>query len=47
MSKNVTTAALDAATFAYWGQKVFPSKVTTAATVEENNKKWREILGNL
>lgn len=47
MSKDLSTCALDAATFAYWGQKVFGKKSKSRATIEENNKKWHDILSNL
>lgn len=47
MSKELSTAAMDAVTFAYWGQKVFGRRVTTGASVEENNKKWHDILSQL
>lgn len=47
MSKEVSTAALDAATFAFWGQKVFRKQATTAATVAANNQKWREVLASI
>lgn len=47
MSKDLSTCALDAATFAYWGQKIFGKKAKTRATVAENNKKWHDILSSL
>lgn len=47
MSKNLSTAALDAATYAFWGQKVFSKKVASGATLAENEKKWHDILGSL
>lgn len=47
MSKNMNTSALDAATFAYWGQKVFAKKVASSGSIEANNQKWKEILSNL
>ncbi len=47
MSKNLSTAAMDAATFAFWGQKVFPKKVASGGSIEENNQKWHDILSNL
>ena len=47
MSKNMTTSALDAVTFAYWGQKVFPKKTSSGGSVEANNQKWREILSSI
>ena len=47
MSKNMNTSALDAATFAYWGQKVFAKKVASGGSIEANNQKWKEILSNI
>lgn len=44
MTKNLSTCALDAATFAYWAQKVFPKKVPR---VESGDDRWREVLSNL
>ena len=47
MSQDLSTAALDAATFAYWGQKVFSKKITTSAEAKENNEKWRDVLSRI
>lgn len=47
MSKDLSTAALDAATFAYWGQKVFSKRVTNGASIAENKKKWHDILSQI
>ena len=47
MSKNMNTSALDAATFAFWGQKVFPKKASSGGSIEANNQKWHDILSNL
>ena len=47
MSKNMNVSALDAATFAFWGQKVFAKKVASGGSIEANNQKCREILSNL
>lgn len=47
MSKNMNTSALDAATFAFWGQKVFPKRVASGGSIEANNQKWHDILSNL
>ena len=47
MSKNMNTSALDAATFAFWGQKVFPKKVASGGSIEANNQKWHDILSKL
>ena len=47
MSKELNVSALDAATFAYWGQKVFAKKAMNAETIAENSKKWHDILSNI
>ena len=47
MSKNMNTSALDAATFAFWGQKVFAKKVAVGGSIEANNQKWHDILSKL
>lgn len=47
MTKNLSTAAIDAATYAYWGQKVFSKKKATELDVEANNEKWKSIIGSL
>lgn len=47
MNNELSTCALDAVTFAYWGQKVFGKKSAAKATDEENYQKWREILSSL
>lgn len=47
MTKNMNTSALDAATFAFWGQKVFAKKTVGGGDVEANNQKWHDILKNL
>lgn len=47
MSKDMNVSALDAITFAFWGQKVFPKKVATGGSIEANNQKWHDILSNL
>ena len=47
MSKNLSTAAMDAVTYAFWAQKVFGKKVASGATLAENNQKWHDILSNL
>lgn len=46
MSKDLPSVALDAATFAYWGQKVFGEKLEVENDVE-NEEKWKNILSNL
>ena len=47
MSKNLSTAAMDAVTFAFWGQKVFGKKISGGATKAEREKKWYDILSSL
>lgn len=47
MSKNISTAAMDAITFAFWGQKVFAKSAPSKASIEENNKKWHDILSQI
>ena len=46
MSKELSTCALDAATFAFWGQKVFGRK-GSSVNAEENAAKWRAVLSSL
>jgi len=47
MSKDLSTCALDAITYAYWGQKVFRKKTKTSGGATENNQKWHDILSSL
>lgn len=47
MSKNLSTAALDAATYAYWGQKVFAKKKASGDDKKMSEDQWREVLSNL
>lgn len=47
MNKELSTCALDAVTFAYWGQKVYGKRGKAQQSIEENNKKWHDILSNL
>lgn len=47
MSKDFNVSALDAATFAYWGQKVFPKKSLSQGDVAKNNQKWHDILSQI
>lgn len=47
ISKDLSTCALDAITYAYWGQKVFSKKTNTGANIAENNQKWHDILSSL
>lgn len=46
MSKDLPTVALDAATFAYWGQKVYGKKGEVVDN-KENEDKWKSILSSL
>ncbi len=46
MSKDLSTCALDAATFAYWGARVFAKK-RSANDGEENAERWRKVLSEL
>lgn len=45
MNKELSTCALDAVTFAYWGQRVYQKK--TVVDASDQNQKWREILSNI
>lgn len=47
MAKELSTAALDAATYAFWGQKVFAQKNVDRATLAQNEKRWHDILSSL
>lgn len=47
MSQHLSTSALDAATFAYWGQKVFPKKKRTAEDRQMSAEKWNEVLSHI
>lgn len=47
MSKHLSTCALDAVTFAYWGQKTHPKQGLTDEQIKKNNEKWHNILANL
>ena len=47
MSKHMTTTALDAVTFAYWGQKVFTKQKADQKTIEERAQAWNDILSSL
>lgn len=47
MNKNLSTAALDAATYAYWGQKVFSKQTVSRGSSAENDKQWRDVLASL
>lgn len=47
MSKNVSTSALDAATYAYWGQKVFSKKKLSDMDRKASAEQWRQVLGSI
>ena len=47
MKANISTSALDAATYAYWGQKVFSKKKPTAESGKMSQDRWKEVLSNL
>ncbi len=47
MSKNLATTALDAATFAFWGQKVFAKKKPTDGDNKMSEDRWRQVLGSM
>ena len=47
MSKHLSTCALDAATFAFWGQKIFAKKGMGAKEIEQNNRKWHDVLSRI
>lgn len=47
MNKELSTCALDAVTFAYWGQKIHGKRSATKVADEENYQKWREILSSI
>ena len=46
MSKELSTCALDAATYAYWGQRVFGKK-RSELDAEANAQKWRDVFAKL
>lgn len=46
MSKHLSTCALDAATYAFWSQKVF-SKNKASSSNSIGNKHWRDVLADL
>lgn len=46
MSKHLSTSALDSATYAYWGQKVYFKKKPAAGTPMSNDT-WEKILGEI
>jgi len=47
MSKNLATSALDAATFAFWGQKVFAKKKPVDSDSKMSDDRWRQVLSNM
>lgn len=47
MNKELSTSALDAVTYAFWGQKVFPKKSLNSNDKKMNNKRWEQILSEL
>lgn len=47
MTDKLSTAPLDAATFAFWGQKVFPKKQVTAKDKKMRADRWQQVLGTL
>lgn len=47
MSEHLSTSALDAVTFALWGQKVFPKKKLTDEDKAANKAKLQKILSSL
>lgn len=47
MSNAISTSALDAATFALWGQKVFTKKKPTNGDKKMSGDRWRQVLSNL
>lgn len=47
MNKNITTSALDAATFALWGQKVFRKEKINTVDAEKNRQMWKDVLGGI
>lgn len=47
MNKEMTTSALDSATFAYWGAKVHPKKKRSLIEKKEGADKWQSALSSL
>ena len=47
MSTNLSTSALDAATFAYWAQKVFRKKKSSEQDKAMSKDRWNQVLSNL
>lgn len=47
MTNNLSTAPLDASTFALWGQKTHSKEQVSEMDASANSKKWHDILSNL
>lgn len=47
MNKTLSTCALDAATFAFWGQKIFSKRTSTVESASQNAKNWRDVLASI
>ena len=47
MSKNLSTSALDAATFALWGQRVFKKRRQSNEDKKMNKERWQQIVSQL
>lgn len=47
MSKHLSTSAIDAVTYALWGQRVFAKKSKTAEDKKLSREKWNQILSNI
>lgn len=47
MNKEMNTAPLDAATFAFWGQKTHTKQKRTSLDKAKNAEKWRAVLSGL
>lgn len=47
MSKNLSSSAIDAATYAFWGQKVFAKKRPTGGDKQMSDDRWRQVLSQL
>lgn len=46
LSKHLSTSAIDSATYAYWGQKVFAKKKPGPGT-KMSEEHWKQVLSNL
>lgn len=47
MNEHLSTSALDAATFALWGQKVFSRKKQSPEDKKMSEDRWRQVLSSL